>query len=67
MDSSLFQLKPLPPREKRLPLEKSTLMMSQLLQYASLQMRGGGEPQSIKTQQTQKRLKEGQQPWKHQA
>lgn len=26
----------------------------------------GGEPQSIKTQQTQKRLKEGQQPWKHQ-
>lgn len=40
MDSSSFQLWPLPPEGKPPPLEKSTFMTSQFVQYASLLMRG---------------------------
>lgn len=41
MDSSSFQLEPLPPGGKHPPLEKSTLVTSQVVQYVWLLMRGG--------------------------
>lgn len=57
MDSSSFQLRPLPTEGKHSPLEKSTFMMSQFVQYASLLMRG--EPGNIKSSRHQNFSKKG--------
>lgn len=57
MDSSSFQLLPLPPEGKHPPLEKSTFTTSQFVQYASLLMRG--EPGNIKSSKDQNGSKKG--------
>lgn len=57
MDSSSFQPRPLPTEGKHPPLEKSTFMMSQFVQYVSLLMRG--EPGDIKSSRHQNVSKKG--------